>query len=261
MANPLSKKIVIIGCGNVAWHLAKVLRSLTRNVFVYNHKQNVSLNDFKTKLKCKTEIGLNQVIGDADFYFLCVSDSFVFETAKQIHIKNPNAVLLHTSGSLGIKQFGNTVFGHGVFYPLQTFSKKDELNWKEIPILLETSDKISQQKTTQLAKQISKTVLALNYKERLKLHLAAVFANNFANALYVAASDLTDNHFKLLFPLIEQTTHKIQVLNPLEAQTGPAKRKNEEVMKKHLALLSKKTELKKVYKLLSKLILKQQHGA
>lgn len=254
-------KIAIIGCGNVAWHLAKELRGLGHTLFVYNHRKNVLLNDFKSKLKCKTQASLNQIIGDADFYFLCVSDSFVFETAKQIHIKNPNAVLLHTSGSLGIKQFGNTVFGHGVFYPLQTFSKKDELNWKEIPILVETSDKISLQKTIRLAKQISKTVLELNYKERMRLHLAAVFANNFSNALYVAASDLTDNHFKLLFPLIEQTTHKIQVLSPLEAQTGPAKRKNEEVMKKHLALLSKKAELKKVYKLLSKLIFKQQHGA
>src|SRR5690606_27065168 len=141
--------------------------------FVYNHKQNAALNDFKTKLRCKTDIGLNKVIGDADFYFLCVSDSFVFDVAKKLNIKNPKAVLLHTSGSLDITDFGNTVYGHGVFYPLQSFSKKGEINWKEIPINIETSNTSSKQKILALAKQISNTVLQLKYKERLKLHLAA----------------------------------------------------------------------------------------
>lgn len=253
-------KIVILGCGNVAWHLAKILHELGHSLFVYNHKQNASLDDFKHKLECKTQANLNNVTGDADIYFVCVSDTFVFETAEKISVKNPNAVLLHTSGSLDIKQFGDTVFGHGVFYPLQTFSKKDNLDWKEIPIIVETSDKISQQKIIQLAKQISKRVLQLTYMERLKLHLAAVFANNFTNALYVAASDLSDNNFKLLLPLIKQSVRKLEVLTPIEAQTGPAKRNNKAVMKKHLALLSESSELKKVYKQLSKLILKQQHG-
>ncbi|MBX3164026.1 MAG: DUF2520 domain-containing protein [Bacteroidetes bacterium] len=260
MQKKTAHKIVIIGCGNVAWHLAKVLHGFGHSLFIYNHKQNAALNDFKTRLNCKTQASLNKIIGDADFYFVCVSDSFVFEVTKQLKIKNPNAVLLHTSGSLDSVDFGDTVYGHGVFYPLQTFSKKDNLEWKEIPVIVETSDEISQQKTVALAKQISNTVLQLKYKERLQLHLAAVFANNFTNALYVAASDLSKTDFKLLLPLIKQSVSKLETLTPLQAQTGPAKRNNEAVMKKHLALLAKKSELKKIYKQLSKLILKQQHG-
>jgi predicted short-subunit dehydrogenase-like oxidoreductase (DUF2520 family) len=266
METAAKQKIVIIGCGNVAWHLAKHLQSLKKfEVFVYNHKPNPSLNEFKSKLKCKVDVGLDHVIENASCYFICIPDRFISETAKRLHIKDPNALLLHTSGSCKLSELGERIHDTGVFYPLQTFSKATGLDWSTVPVIIEHSTEQAEARIRKFALQFSKTVISLSYKERLKLHLSAVFVNNFTNALYVVAHDLVmetsktkDLNFDLLLPLIKQTTEKIAKLNPRAAQTGPAKRNDEVVLKKHLELLSKHTELKKLYKQLSKLIVKQQ---
>ena len=240
---------MILGCGNVAWHIAKHLQSLKKHsVFVYNHQTNEALNDFRTKLKCNIAVGLENVIHDADFYFICVSDKHISETAAALDIKNPNAVLMHTSGSTKLKELGKRIHDTALFYPLQTFSKGDTINWAEVPVIIEASSESLQAKLLQLAHHFTKTVKVLDYKERLKLHLAAVFVNNFTNALYVAASTLVNEKetgkedLTMLLPLIKQTTYKLNKLSPLAAQTGPAKRKDEVVIKKHLGLLAEHPE-------------------
>lgn len=266
MEKSAGQKVVIIGCGNVAWHLAKQLRALkTFRISVYNHQANPLLNEFRSKLHCRTEVGLDQLPGDADHYFICVSDKYIASVAKKIMVKNPNALLVHTSGSMKLSELGNRIHNSGVFYPLQTFSRNANVDWSEVPIIIEPANADSEQALRRLAGRFSKTVISLKYKDRLKLHLAAVLVSNFTNALYVSAFDLLqdasegkDLDFDILLPLIRQSTLKIGKLNPRAAQTGPAKRKDEAVMKKHIALLSKQADLKKLYKQLSKLIVKQQ---
>lgn len=261
------KKIVIIGCGNVAWHLAKHFYSKKRfSVYIYNHQPNTGLKEFASQLNCKTEVGLDNIIDDADYYMICVSDKFISTVSKKIVCRKPAAMILHSSGSAEISEIKNKNKNRGVFYPLQTFSKGDVLHWKEIPLLLEASNSITKSALGVFAKQFSDKTYFLSYKRRLRFHLAAVMVNNFTNALYVAASELTatkqkDVDFKLLFPLIKQTTVKMERLNPIAAQTGPAKRKDLKVMDKHLAVISKMNGLKKVYRDLSELILKQQSHA
>lgn len=266
MEKEAKQKIVILGCGNVAWHIAKHLQSLKKfQVFVYNHKENPLLNEFKTKLKCKVEVGLDLVIPDASVYLVCVTDKYISKVSDKIVIKNPNAVLLHTSGSAKLQDLGNRIHNAGVFYPLQTFSKDAEIEWSKIPVIVESQNRDSEHSILHFADFFSNTVISLDYKNRLKLHLAAVLVNNFTNALYVSAFDLInrdstskDLNFDILIPLIEQTTKKIKMLEPRAAQTGPAKRRDESVMEKHLDLISKQNDLRKIYKQLSKLIVKQQ---
>ncbi len=262
MRKPVTQKIVIIGCGNVAWHLAKQLQSLGGfSVVVYNHRANSSMSDFKSKLGCKTVVGLDKIDKDAAIYFICVSDKFIASVSKKIHCEKTQTLILHTSGAAKISEIKNAHPNTGVFYPLQTFSKADTLNWREIPILLEGSSAFAIKKLKDLGKIFSSTIVFLDYKQRLRFHLSAVIVNNFTNALYVSASSMVGEEFKLLMPLIRQTTAKLGKLEPLQAQTGPAKRKVTGVMKKHIALIPKQSGLKKIYKELSKLILKQQSDA
>ena len=92
--------------------------------------------------------------------------------------------------------------------------------------------------------------------DRERLHVAGVFANNFTNHMYAIAADiLRDTHipFQVLLPLIDQTAEKVHHLPPREAQTGPAKRKDEQVMRHHLSLL-KTEEQQQLYRLVSKMI-------
>lgn len=263
MRNSAGFKIVIIGCGNVAWHLANHLKDIKHyNLFVYNHKPNIKLTDFKKKLNCKTQSSFNNIIADADFYFICVSDKFISDTVKKLKLINQNAIVVHTSGSMKIDAIDGFK-NRAVFYPLQSFSKIDTIKWSEIPIIIETENLYTKHKISNLSKLFSKHIKHFNYEDRLNLHLSAVFVNNFTNALFVAASDLVSSNsaiakFDLLLPLIKQTVFKIENMPVRSAQTGPAKRGDNTVIKRHLKLLSEKSDLKKIYKQLSDLIVKQQ---
>lgn len=264
MPTHTKNKVVIIGCGNVAWHIAKQLTSLQNfSVSVYNHQPNPELKRFSKELKCAVNTTLNAIERDADFYFICVGDKNISSVSKKIKCDRPAAVILHTAGSLSWDEIKTTHPNKGVFYPVQTFSKNDRVNWEEVPVILEDSNEQTKKAIGALAKRFSKHVLFLNYAQRLHLHLAAVLVNNFSNALFVSAADLLKNAgikngFNLLRPLIKQTAAKVQNLQPLEAQTGPAKRNDAVVLDKHLQLLSDEKQLKKLYKQLSKLISKQQ---
>ncbi len=264
MKHVTQKQVVIVGSGNVAWHLAWVLTSLNLfRVSVYNHKVSKHLKRFKSELGSQTGVGLETIPGDADYYFICVSDRAVPIVAAQLNIRNPKAVLMHTSGSVELSDLGDGVYNRAAFYPLQSFSAQTEAEWSDIPILIEAQTPECYRELKALADKISNTVVRVTYSERLKMHLAAVLVNNFTNALYVAAADLVRENdsklsFDLLQPIIQQTTHKVLLMDPRQAQTGPAKRGDKAVMKKHLTFLEDKAELKKLYKLLSKLIKKQQ---
>lgn len=256
-------EFVIIGCGNVAWHLAKKISSSKSNqVYVYNHTENANLQAFKNKLNCTVFPDLKNIQTTADFYFICVSDKAISSVAKKISILNPNGIVMHTSGSQSIQKLGTKNKQTAVFYPLQTFSKKDKIKWSDIPIVIEANQTSTLLGLELLAKSFSKKVVALSFQERLQLHLAAVLVNNFTNALFIEAYKFlpkqNESNFNLLLPLMKQTVSKLEKVHPLNAQTGPAKRKDNLVMEKHLLLIEDNNLLKHIYKLMSELIQLQQ---
>ena len=65
-------------------------------------------------------------------------------------------------------------------------------------------------------------------------------------------------NFKLLIPLIQETAFRVQTLSPSQSQTGPAIRRDDNTIEKHLELLEKHPDLKAIYELMSKSI--QQHN-
>jgi predicted short-subunit dehydrogenase-like oxidoreductase (DUF2520 family) len=266
MKSNVKPKIVIIGCGNLAWHLVKHLFSLkTFDLFVYNHQPNALLNKFKMKLNCFTGDSLSKIVSDADYYFVCVADKFVSSVSRHLKNISSSSVVVLTSGSVSLDDLHKNSINKGVFYPVQTFSVADDINWAEVPVIIEGNNVYSVKKVKEMGKLFSKKILQLKSAERLKLHLSAVLVNNFTNSLYVAADNFISNeiknkevNFKLLLPLIQQTTLKINKMSPVKAQTGPAKRKDGKVIKKHLRIIKNK-DLKKTYRRLTELILAQQN--
>ena len=140
---------------------------------------------------------------------------------------------------------------------MQTFSKSKHLNFREIPVFLEASDSVVAEKLQMLAESVSDKIKFLNSAERLKMHIAAVFACNFVNYLYHVAEDIVRDagiDFDMLKPLILETADKIRYLSPEMAQTGPAKRNDSGVMLNHLEMLTDNPELQQLYRQLSQLI-------
>lgn len=258
--------VVLIGCGNLSWHLAKQFSQQPNLALtVVNHQDHAALPAFKKQFKASTVIGLVKVPANADFYVLCISDTAIKEVLQVLKIKNPKAILLHCSGSTSINVFKGHLQACGVLYPLQSFSKDVEVNWTTTPILLEASTSAAFKAIKALAAGLGTSIHAINSERRLQLHLSAVLVNNFTNALYTSADEHLKaagfkSDFDLLKPIIQSGIDKVQELAPINAQTGPAKRNDKKTINKHLGLLKQEKQLKKVYKELTKLIRTQQHG-
>ncbi len=107
-----------------------------------------------------------------------------------------------------------------------------------------------------LAISISNAVYPINSNQRKALHVAAVFVNNFTNHLYQIGQEICQEHqvpFDVLKPLIQETSEKIKTLNPVDAQTGPAKRHDTTTIEAHLDYLTNENQ-KNIYKILTQSI-------
>ena len=105
---------------------------------------------------------------------------------------------------------------------------------------------------------VSDKVVYATSKQRCSLHVAAVFACNFPNAVYNMAYELMQRNglpFDAMLPLIDEAARKVHRMSPLEAQTGPARRGDENVMNAHKSMLD--SELANIYETLSNYIMKR----
>ena len=247
--------MVLFGTGNVATHLFKAINSSQnfKIIQVYNHLPS-SLEEYSHTVKTTTD--LNEVV-PADIYLLALKDEIIPAIAKQINYKK--ALILHTSGATPLSVL-DAFNNKGVFYPLQTFSKKKDLDITKVPFCIEAGDQKNLLIIEELAGELSENVYHINSDQRKSLHLAAVFVCNFVNFLYGQGAEIckqNDVPFEILKPLIFETSEKIQDLDPLEAQTGPAKRGDTGVIKMHLEQLGGYQN--KIYQLLTESI-QHQHG-
>ncbi len=245
--------VVIVGFGNVGQHLYRAFK----NAIDVDVVQVFS----RSKLDNTEDIAITHDLNDlakADLYIIAVPDDAIAEVSGQLPFKD--RLVTHTSGSVAMKALSNSN-RKGVFYPLQTFSKDHEVDFKEIPICFEAQENQDAELLESLGEMISEKVVQIPSEERAQLHLAAVFVNNFTNHLYhLSEAYLTENgvDFDLLKPLIKETARKIEGLSPNDAQTGPAKRDDKMTIAKHLDLL-KNDYYKKIYKTLTQSI-SRTHG-
>lgn len=247
------KTINIIGSGNVAHHLVQVLQKSV------NYKiQNIavrSLNkvaDFFPKDLIVTAI---EDLKPAAITLISVSDSAIVEVSNKIIYKD--SLVVHTSGTSALEIL-NSKNRRGVFYPLQTFSKNKDIDFKEVPLCLEAEKIDDLKELKSLANELSDNVFELSSDQRKSLHVAAVFVSNFTNHLYAIGNEICKENnipFTILKPLIKETADKINYLNPQEAQTGPAIRFDQKTIEAHEDFLINKT-YNQIYKLITQSIQK-----
>ena len=118
----------------------------------------------------------------ADIYLIAVSDAAVAEVASSLPI-DAAAVVAHTAGSVPVDALARFP-RRAVFYPFQTFTKGREVDFSEIPILVETASPDLRGEVETFARCLSRTVLYADSALRGQVHLAGVFACNFANHLF-----------------------------------------------------------------------------
>ena len=246
--------VTIIGTGNVAFHLSEVFfkHQEINLVEICGRKKNLP-TEFNVFIDYNNNIFK---LKKSDFYIICVSDEHIETISKNLNIDN-NSTVLHCSGSTHINELSNH-YSYGVFYPLQTFSIKKSINFSNIPIIIEGNSNKNLNKIKDLALMLSKKVLETSSKQRIAIHVSAVFTNNFTNYMRIVADEILKSNeidTKILNPLTFETSDKLKYLSSKDAQTGPALRNDLKTIKKHLNLL-KGTDHEKVYKTISSEITK-----
>lgn len=244
-------RITIIGSGNVAQHLIKAFAKseVIEIVQVFSRKKEAlaSIINFE-----KIVSDFEEII-EADLYIIAVSDKAISEVSKQLPFQN--RIVVHTSGAASIDTL-DPKNRKGVFYPLQTFSKNKAIDFSTVPMCLEAENTFDFRVLETVAKSISNAVFPINSDQRKALHVSAVFVNNFTNHLYQIGQEICTEHqvpFEVLRPLIQETAEKIKTLDPIDAQTGPAKRNDSTTIEAHLEYLTNENQ-KNIYKLLTQSI-------
>jgi predicted short-subunit dehydrogenase-like oxidoreductase (DUF2520 family) len=251
--------VSFIGSGNLAWHLAPALDNAgytVREVYSRNYKHAQALVGRLYQAEVKTSLDFST--SKSTLFIIAISDDSIRELATEIILPN-DAILVHTSGSQPLSALGYAATSNiGVFYPLQTFSKAKKVDFASIPIFVESENSDTGKILLKMAKAISKQVKQISSDDRKALHIAAVFASNFTNHMLTLSKEILEaNHlnFEMVKPLIVETINKSLSIGPDNAQTGPARRGDMEILDRHMEFLQHDETLAEIYRLISQHII------
>lgn len=225
-------RVVLIGRGRLATNLLAALQQAGHVVSSINSRTLENLPE------------------EADVFIIAVKDSALQEVICRATKGREQQLFVHTAGSMPMSLFEGYTNRFGVFYPMQTFSKERLVSFADIPVFIEGDNAVLRP----LAESITHSVYELSSADRKYLHLSAVFACNFVNHCYALSAELLEKHgipFSVMLPLIDETALKVHQLHPLEAQTGPAVRYDENVIRMQSSMLADSPLLQEIYNLLS----------
>lgn len=245
-----SMHIILIGAGRIAWHLGKRLKGKGLPVAQVINRSGGRAQALAQSLGAEWSDQWSDVMPDADWIILAVRDDAIESVAAELAQYTPNALVTHTSGATPGAVLKPYFDRYGVFYPLQSFSVERMPVWSKIPFCVDAALPEDVLLLKKVAKTIGNLVYQVNDAQRAVLHVAAVFANNFANHCFTLAEKILDEAdlpFEMLHPLMEETLAKALQESPAKMQTGPAVRGDEETIQRHLSLLSQHPEWQSLY--------------
>ena len=250
-------KVVFIGSGNLATHLSLAMKGAGVEVVQVYSQTESHASLLANKLSCSYTTKPESILVDADICIFSVKDSALLDLIHKI--PQNKGLWLHTAGSVPMGVFEGYNDRYGVLYPLQTFSKNRDIDFSIVPVFIESNSAGDEAYLLSFAGKLTRQVISLSSEKRKHLHLAAVWACNFTNHMYLMASKILQEQSlseAFLLPLIDETAAKVHQLSAREAQTGPAIRYDENIIEKHIELLSD-PNMKELYRLISRNIYKE----
>lgn len=253
-------RIVLVGAGGLGTNLGLALHEAGHDVLAVFSRTMEHARMLAERIGSQPTDDICALPNEADLFIVSVKDAVLTDVVQQLVQGREEQYFAHTAGSMPLTLFQGMARHYGVFYPMQSFSKERRINFSEVPVFLEASDAQTLTQLKALSATLTPHVYELSTDERRYLHLAAVFACNFANHCYALSAEILQQHglpFSVMLPLIDETARKVHHLSPLEAQTGPAVRYDLNVISKQQQLLDD-PDMRELYERLSKSI--HQHA-
>lgn len=248
------RSVVLVGSGNVAEALARALAASPfelRQVCARNPERGPVVARLGG---CAWEPDPARA-AEADLYLIAVSDRAVGDVAAALR-RPAEAVVAHTAGGVAIDALAAA--RRAVIYPFQTFTAGREVDFAEVPLFIEASDAVTENRIGTFARRLSRSVQPADSALRCRIHLSGVLACNFVNHLYALGERVLAEAglpFDVLRPIIAETAAKaLAAASPREVQTGPAVRNDRTTQESHLALIGDRELLETIYRTISQSI-------
>lgn len=245
-------RVSLIGSGNIANVLGKKILHSGHIIHQVQGRNEETAKRLADELSAEY---VPHVTDGADIYILAVADDALQNISSWL---NPiNGFVLHTAGSVSIEVLTPISANYGVLWPVQSI-RKETSEAPPLPLVIDANNQWNVMKLKGFAQSFGDTVTVANDEERIKLHLAAVAANNFSNYLFTLVEEYCfaqNLDFKVLLPLLRETVNRMEFASPSGLQTGPAIRKDLSTIEKHKGLLNEYPALLEVYDFFSKKIL------
>lgn len=247
---------VILGAGNVATHIATRISGKIDVVQIFSRdKKNAEILSDKIGGSAVPTDDPAEITTDADIYIFSVKDDVIGQLASSMP-KGIKGVAVHTSGSAPDNILREVSERYGVLYPLQTFSKHVPVEWDDITVFTYGESSATLSTIDEVAATLSPITRHATEAERGRLHIAAVFACNFANYMWILSDKILRPegcNINVFAPLLKETLRKALTNGPKSSQTGPARRGDVDIMRRHIAGLD--GEEAKIYRILSEAIM------
>ncbi|MBU0488691.1 MAG: DUF2520 domain-containing protein [Bacteroidetes bacterium] len=259
MSNFPADPVFVVGSGNLARNFLLKFRDIKIPVHGFLARNKTLAKKIEEETGFPAFDHTKDIPGNTSFCFLAVSDQAISEVASGI--PPISGILIHHSGTTDIEAI-QCVRKKGVIWPLQSLTAYSHLNWNEIPLMIEGSDKDVLNEIQKFASLLSPIVEEADSARRVMCHLAAVFSNNFVNHLIAVAFDIAKSEGidpTLLIPLIQETLKRVQSANPADLQTGPAIRNDQPTIARHQELLSQHPEYQQLYNMLTSDIIRYRN--
>lgn len=252
-------RIVLVGAGGLATNLGLALHEAGHDVLAVFSRTMEHARILAERIGSQPTDDICMLPHAADLFIVSVKDAVLTDVVQQWCRVGKSSFLLIQQVLCRWSCFREWLATMVCSIPCSR-SRRNGVSTSPRFLSLEASDA----QTLTLLKTLSATLTPHVYElptdERRYLHLAAVFACNFANHCYALSAEILQQHglpFSVMLPLIDETARKVHHLSPLEAQTGPAVRYDLNVINKQQQLLDDPA-MKELYERLSKSI--HQHA-
>lgn len=247
-------KIAIIGAGNTAYTLCKVLKSKEIEPFCVLVRNPEKAEKVREDLGVEVVFSYEKVL-ESDLAIIAVNDDAISEVAA--HLIDYKGLVVHTSGTKSSEVL-NRIERYGVFYLPYTMSKERNISFDDVPLLIYANSPEDMIRLNGFAEQLSSKVQYCDDEQRKVIHLAAVYVSNFTNVMLGIGDKLLKENglsLDLMRPLVMEMMKKSFEISPEKALTGPARRGDFATIGEHEKMLAYNPDELAIYMILTDYII------